>query len=366
MLRCILFRYDMLPMKDYRVDLEPQRSFDNILDKELAPFHDEDSVKFLSESFDIEYVDGMHFSEDGIQYYLHSFAEPVKECLMLLRNSKKGVYTLISEMQPSIAKYIREFKDFDLLFVLDVMQDRPSRSPVACLCPMEVENFVLRGSKTPVLVDLSIPDDAELVYQTGEWFELYEKDGKLYGNGNFFTLYDYDFKRDLPSIQDYIEYKYKKYKFFDTYEKFCTCIDLFGNDIDCNGLGNIKVINHMRHISKLEANSRRVACLIILYMNDYSVILQARVSVKYPSIAEIIEENLSMKESVRFKFILFVDVDEVMRKTQNLDYTWFGAYFYRDYIELYDKDGALLEFAKQIPNALKNMRIQIRKDYEEE
>lgn len=73
-----------------------------------------------------------------------------------------------------------------------------------------------------------------------------------------------------------------------------------------------------------------------------------------------------MKESVRFKFILFVDVDEVMRKTQNLDYTWFGAYFYRDYIELYDKDGALLEFAKQIPNALKNMRIQIRKDYEEE
>lgn len=364
MFKCILYRYDMLPIEEYRVDLEPQRSFDNILDKELAPFHDEISLKFLSETFGIEYVDGMHFSEGGMQYYLHSFAESVKECLMLLRNSKKGVYTLISEMQSNVAKYIHNFKDFDLLFVLNVMKDRPSRSPVAFLCPMLIENFVFRGSKTPVLVDLSIPDDAKMVYQTGEWFELYEKDGKLYGNGNFFTLYDYDFKRDLPSIQDYIEHRCKRYKFFDIYEKSCTCEDLFGNDFGY--LKDIKVVSHMRYISKLEADSRRVACLIILYMNDYSVILQARVSVKYPHIAEIIEENLSMKESVRFKFILFVDVDEVMRKTQDLDYTWFGAYFYRDYIELYDKDGALLEFAKQIPNALKNMRIPIRKDFEEE
>lgn len=363
MFKCILYRYDMLPIEDYHVDIDPQRSFDNILDKESAPFHDRDSVKFLSEAFGVEYVDGMHYSEGGMQYYLHSFAKSVKECLMLLRNSKRGVYTLISEMQSNVAKYIRDFKDYDLLFVLDVMEERPSRSPVAYLYPIQVENFVFRGRKTPVLVDLSVPDDAELVYQTGEWFELYEKDGKLYGNGNFFTLYDYDFKRDLPSIQDYIERNYKHYKFFDAYEKSCTCEDLFGNDSGC--LKDVKVVSHMRYISKLEADSRRAACLSILYMNDYSVIFQAGVSVKYPHIAEIIEENLSMKESVRFKFILFVDVDEVMRKTQDLDYTWFGAYFYRDYIELYDKDGALLEFAKQIPNALKNMRISIPKDYDD-
>lgn len=364
MFKCILYRYDMLPMKDYRVDLDPQRSFDDILDRELAPFHDEISVKFLSETFGIEYVDGMHFSEAGMQYYLHSFAKPVQECLMLLRNSKQGIYTLITEMQPNVAKYIHNFKDFDLLFVFDVMEERPSWSPVTCFHPILVENFVYRGSKAPVLVDYNIPDNAEVVYKSGEWFNLYEKDGRLYGGGNFFTLYDYDFKRDLPSIQDYIERKYKDYKFFDTYEKSCTCEELFGNDFDY--LKDIKAVSHMRYISKLEADNRRVACLIILYMDDYSVIFQARVSVKYPHITEVIEENLSMRETIRFKFILFVDVGEILRNTQDLDYTWFGAYFYRDYIELYDADGALLEFAKQIPNALKNMRTPMRKDFEEE
>lgn len=364
MFKCILFRYDMLPTEDYRVDLEPQRSFDDILDEEPAPFHDEISVKFLSETFGIEFADGMHYSEGGMQYYLHSFAKSVKECLMLLRNSKRGVYTLISEMQSNVAEYIHNFEDFDLLFVLDVMQDRPSRSPVAFLYPMEVGNFVFRGSKTQVLVGLSVPDDAQLVYQTGEWFHLYGKNGRLYSDGNFFTLYDYDFKRDLPSVQEYIGRKYKNYKFFGSYERICTCKDLFGSDTDCSGLGNIKVINHMGYISKLEADSRRAVCLKFLYMNDGSVVLRTGISVKYPSAVEIIGENLPVNGNIRFKFILFVDTDEVMYKTQDLDYTWFGAYFYRDCIELYDKDGALLELAKQIPDVLKKMGIPVSKDHD--
>lgn len=300
-----------------------------------------------------------------MQYYLHSFAESVKEFLMLLRNSKKGIYTLITEIQPSIVEYIREFKDFDLLFIFSVMGDRPIISTVSFLCPMKIENFVFRGRKAPVMIEACIPKDAKLVYKTGEWFELYEKDNKLLSSLNFYTLYDYDFKRDLPSIQDYIERKYKNYKFFDTYEKFCTCGDLFGEDIDCDDLKDIRVINHMRHISKLEADSRRVACLNFWYMKDGSVVLKAHISVKYPSIMEIIAENYGIKDDIKFKFILFVDVDEYMKNTEELKYTWFGAYFYEDYIELYDEDGALMELEKQIPNILKNMRIPISKDYDD-
>lgn len=81
-----------------------------------------------------------------------------------------------------------------------------------------------------------------------------------------------------------------------------------------------------------------VACLNFWYMKDGSVVLKARISVKYPSIMELIDENYLIKEDIKFKFILFVDVDEYMQSTEDLQYTWFGAYFYRDCIELYDKD----------------------------
>ena len=97
---------------------EPLRKFDDILDSELQPFSDELSLRFMKETYDVKFVDNMHFREQGRDdtYAIHNLSKAMKETLMLLRNSRLGIYTEVKHTSDRIADWIRSFEDFDLLF----------------------------------------------------------------------------------------------------------------------------------------------------------------------------------------------------------------------------------------------------------
>lgn len=113
---------------------------------------------------------------------------------------------------------------------------------------------------------------------------------------------------------------------------------------------------------KREAMNRKIAILNVDYMNDGTICLKTDISFKYPSWMELIDEDEKLPDTVKYRFFLYLDVDEIIRSKDDFDEIWFGGYKYRDYTELYNKDDALMEFSKQIPDILANMRIPIGRD----
>lgn len=362
--RCKLYRGSDYNDNGRRyIDSAPLRHFDDILNDEARPFHDELSLEFMWDTYHISFSDNMHLVENERQFAIHNLSKSMKECLMLLRNSKAGIYTDVHEIQDAEWKYFHMFDKFDLLFAYNVECGKP-HPIVSAFAPLVVENYPFKGTYVPVTIFRGRhTDEKELVYKSGDWFELYHTAEGYLSNGNFFTQFEYDWKRDLPDIKQHIDLVYRDYKFFDTYENKCTLYDICG--IQEEEYMDYKVINHMRSVSKLEADFRRIAQVFFIYMQDDSVELYARSSVKYPELGEVLTHYYGFELDMKYAYCLFVDVDEVISGEDSFDSVWFGAYFYKEaHLELFDKAQALLEFSKQIPYVLEHMRLPIKGDRE--
>lgn len=120
----------------------------------------------------------------------------------------------------------------------------------------------------------------------------------------------------------------------------------------------------MSCIHQVGAVSRRVAQVFFIYMEDGSVILYQCNSVKYPTFDEVLHETYGFEKMMNYAYCLVIDVDEVISGTSDFDDAWFGFYIYKDGFELFDKNQALPEFAKQIPDVLKCMVVPIQGDGE--
>lgn len=373
--RCRLYRKSDHGQNDRCfIDSDPLSSFDDILDKESSPFHDELSSKFLKEVYDISYTGSMHFEAFGVQYAIHHLSKDAKKGLMLLKNSKAGIYTDIEDDFGKARDYLLKFDEFDLLFAYSVERGE-SHPPFSYFRHLIVENFPFKGTYVPVTIfNGRYPDEKELVYQSGDWFELYHTPNGYISNGNFFTQFEYDWKRDLPQIKAYIDMRYKEKVMLAEYEKKENLFDIFeepdymkmeDTEEENAEIRPYKVINHLCGCMKREADSRRIAQMFFFYRKDGSVDLYHSCSVKYPDILEILtDQRYEFGESMEYVFALFIDVEEIVTGPCSLEETWFGAYFDKEpgYMELFDKDRALLEFAKQIPYVLSHMNLPLMGD----
>lgn len=371
--RCKLYRGSDYNDNGRRyIDSDPLRHFDDILDDEASPFHDELSLEFMRDTYNISFSDNMHFVENESQFAIHNLSKSMKECLMLLRNSKAGIYTEVHDIYDAEWEYVRVFDKFDLLFAYNVECGEP-HPIVTYFTPLVVENYPFKGTYVPVTIaNGKYPDEKELVYKSGDWFELYHTAEGYLSGGNFFTQFEYDWKRDLPDIKWHIDYAYNGYKVLAEYEKRGTLFSIFSKPdyVEYEELMNednaedsdYKVINHMFRCMKMDADSRRVAEVFFIYLKDGSVELYKTNSIKYPNMIDLLLEDHDFMKSMEYAFGLFVDVDETIRNTYDFDNAWFGAYFEKEkgWMELFDKDQALLEFAKQIPYVLEHMNVPIK------
>lgn len=367
--RCKLYRsFDYKQIDRHCIDSDPLRKFDDILDEEAAPFHDEISLEFLRETYHIYFSDDMHIVENEQQFAIHNLSESMKAGLMLLRNSQKGIYTDIEDLCETVIKYFRAFERFDLLFAYRAECGK-AHPIVTCFSPLVVENYALNGTPVPVTIThRNEPDEKELVYRSRDWLRVYRTPQGYFSNGSFFTQFEYDWRRDLPHIKQYIENKYKDFRVFHTYECNSTLLDFCkqfnAHFDDYEGIGHYKVVSHISCIHQTEAVSRKVAQVFFIYMEDGSVILYKCNSVKYPTFDEVLYETYGFEKRMKYAYCLVIDVDEVISGTNDFGYAWFGFYIYKDGFELFDKDRALMEFAKQIPDVLKCMVVPVKGDGE--
>lgn len=186
--RCKLYRsFDYKQIDRCCIDSDPLRKFDDILDEEAAPFHNEVSSEFLQETYQIHFSDDMHIMENERQFAIHNLSVSMKAGLMLLRNSQKGIYTDIENLCETVIKFFRAFDRFDLLFAYHA-ECGNGHPFFTCFSPLVIENYSLNGTTVPVTIThWNDSDEKELVYQSGDWLRVYQTPLGYFSNGNFFT-----------------------------------------------------------------------------------------------------------------------------------------------------------------------------------
>lgn len=361
--RCKLYRASEQD-RDKDIDEKPLESFDKILNEEIKPFHDELSMDFLKKTSGIIFTDNMHFQRKGKQYALHNLSVDIKVYLMVLRNSERGIYTDLEEMdkrefffrgctgetdivypdqyeanekKQAIYQYLEEYKK-EKLFAYNVESVEPGEffyphtMEIEKFYPLKIENYSLKAG-TSLVVD----------------------------SEGFFRRFKYDWRRDLPEIKEYIDTYYKYYRPLYDYKKYCTLFDLletYMGEYTGEHLKDYKVVSHMFVAPIDDCQERYLPLVLVKYMKDGSVELYTKESCRCPFMNEIIDECLP-KENVEFTFFLALDLLGNPYTPEDFQSVWFGGYVYGDYTELYNKDQSLIEFSRQIPMILQKMKIPI-------
>ena len=364
--RCILYRITDPDLRYFKkIDRNPLKSFQKILDEEDQPFHDEVSKKFLKKAFNAVFVDQMHLGRKHGKIAIGNLPDSMKEALMVLRNSQNGIYTDIDQI--AFPEYFEDYEN-DALFACDVFYMQRF-SAVRYIVPMQIENFTFRGKIIPLKLEYKqLPEDAKLVYRQGRFFRLYQSSEGYHSSLNFFTLFEYDWKRDLPDIKSMIDNRYyKNYKSRGRFEEKCTLYDLAKDDWfwDWEEDGSEKdypIINHMTLMKTDRSDNRKLPIIMVKYRKDGLIDLVTEISCKYPTLYDFIYDYRNLEEEVEYLFFLVIDVEETIRDISYFEETWFGGYCYGTHTELFGKDEALMELSKQIPVILKNMKVPFQDD----
>ena len=83
------------------------------------------------------------------------------------------------------------------------------------------------------------------------------------------------------------------------------------------------------------------------------------ISFKYPWQEEILGEAIAMCSDDHDTFILYVNVDEIIDRPEDLDKTTWAVWVRQDSIELFDKWDGLRLFAAAVREALASGRCEI-------
>lgn len=373
MIKCWLYETVGAEQKNgIQIDRSPLESFDFVLN-ESRPFGENIYSQFLEKVCEIVFVDPMHVRKMGEQVALHNLNAYIKVALMLLKNSGNGIYTDVRDMKCSwqeseksweifdrIEEYLKVFAQYDLLIAYDV--HFISEFPYFInngfwINAEEIENFPVKGKR--VRVKLRWDNSSEkgiLVARWGKDFQLYQACDGYYCLGNVFASFRYNWQKELPNIKRKIEEWYKDSRVIDRYERHGTLFDIIGKKSSFDEyLRNDPVINHIPFLVKTETECRKIALLYVNYMTYGNIELETNISVKYPEIEEILSNSCTLNDKIAMRFFLAIDVEELVTSVEDFKHTWFGCWACKNYIELFGKDEALLEFSRQIPGILENM-----------
>lgn len=311
--------YSSLKDDTYRICRSPLDTFDGIVMDEEFPFHDEDSKEMLRQRGVTRIENDRYAIREGDYVMPITFLMKYeKEGLVLIKNSKKGIYTHVTHLDKRMAE-VYEGWDDDLLFAVCVDTDN-------------VED-VFRRFTNKEAVNFSIDGDMNNPYDVFE----------------FCRKFEYDWKRDLPQIEEKISYEYD--------ESDVCYINCSGTK--CYEAGEIADKRVLAHtvLNYSEFRSRRLAIMLVDYMKDGSVRLDKINSTKNPNLTEILNDLPDCEEAKK-TFFLVIDVDETIRESSNIiDYCLFGGWIYKDYIEISDKHQILPLFGCLIPEILEKKMI---------
>ena len=317
MFKVILYhpgQYAILKDETYKVCESTYGLFEILTYREDFPFRDEASVSFLKRR-------NVHFLSDSDRYTVCSGGVdnffPIttlnrceQEGLILIHNSQEGVYTHATHLDDLVINALKKL-DIDILLAVCVDEDYVF-GILSTVKDFEPVNFSFRGS----LLD-------------------------------FCLKFEYDWKRDLPDIAKWINYKYDKYVPLTYYSQW------FEANVICNKKVLVSAALYDR-----EFFSRRLAIMLIDFMKDDSVKLSKVNSIKNPDLRLILDELPAVADDVKRTYCLVIDVDETIRSASEIvEKCVFGGWINKEYVELFDTINALQLFKALIPDILRREMI---------
>ena len=317
MFKVILYhpgQYGVFSDDTYHVCEDVYARFEMLVGNEEFPFRDEASIAFLKKR-NCSFIEGDRYAiRDGADidrvFPITYINRCEQEGLILISNSQRGIYTHTKHLDRLVINALKKL-DIDILLAVCVDED-------------------------DVYGILSAVKDFEAVnFDYGE---------NLF---NFCRKFEYDWKRDLPDIANWIGYKYGKYVPLTYYSQW------FEAGVMCN-----KKILASAALYDREFFSRRLAVMLIDFMKDDSVKLSKVNSIKNSDLRLILDELPSVADDVKRTYFLVIDVDETIRSERDVvESCVCGGWIYKDYVELFDTINALQLFKALIPDILRREMI---------
>lgn len=305
-------QYGVYNDNTYKVCEDVYSIFEMLTAKYEYPFRDEASITFLKNR-NCSFIAGDRYAireENDRVFPITYINRCEKEGLVLINNSQRGMYTHTKHLDTLVIDALKKL-DIDILLAVCIDEDN-----------VDGILFAL-GNFKPVNFD-------------------YGKD--LFA---FCRKFEYDWKRDLPDIARLIDMKYS-----EGCEVVLTYREWFEAGVICDK----KIF--AKTLLKEKFNSRRLAIMLIDFMQDGSVRLSKINSTKNPDTRILFDDLPSVTEDIKRTFYLIIDVDETIRCERDImDYCIYGGWVNKEYVEVYDKEEALSIFEDLIPDILRREMI---------
>lgn len=305
-------QYGVFNDNTYKVCEDVYSIFEMLTAKYEYPFRDEASITFLKNR-SCSFIKGDRYAirEKNDRVFPITYINRCEqEGLVLINNSQRGMYTHTKHLDTLVIDALKKL-DIDVLLAVCVDED-------------DVDGILsaIRDFK-PVNFD-------------------YGKD--LF---TFCRKFEYDWKRDLPDIARLIDISYPK-----GCEVVLTYREWFETGVICDK----KIF--AKTLLKEKFNSRRLAIMLIDFMQDDSVRLSKINSTKNPDTRNLFDDLPSVTEDIKGTFYLIIDVDETIRSERDIvDYCVYGGWINKEYVEVYGKKEALPIFEDLIPDILQREMI---------
>lgn len=305
-------QYGVYNDNTYKVCEDVYSIFEMLTAKYEYPFRDEASITFLKNR-SCSFIKGDRYAirEKNDRVFPITYINRCEqEGLVLISNSQRGIYTHTEHLDTLVIDALKKL-DIDVLLAVCVDEDN-----------VDGILFAL-GNFKPVNFD-------------------YGKD--LFA---FCRKFEYDWKRDLPDIARLIDMKYPEGS-----EVVLTYREWFEAGVICD-----KKI-YAKTLLKEKLNSRRLAIMLVDFMQDDSVRLSKINSTKNPDTRLLFDDLPSVTEGIKRIFYLIIDIDETIRSERDIvDYCIYGGWINKEYVEVYGKKEALPIFEDLIPDILRREMI---------
>ena len=357
------------------------------VDEKYAPFRDEESLRFIEEVDKATLVEGEWYAmvTPFGKTCLSALSGGTKYALVLVANSAKGVYTEYFHAGENVWKILGELPMDILIAIRRKDMIFPWNCPM--YCDYVLENYLHEGKETVAYV------------HNKEYFtEPYFKEGYWHISG-FDNSICYRRQMNIRNVLAYIEKNAKpKEKLYDDLKEYSTLelqellqpllgedepliysdyqwyVDDLKRSMDEEDeeykmylekyrsdapeeyeeylyyMNDLKFVNHMAYIPEM-GWCRRQKFLIIQKNTDGSYCIYSRLSIKNPSYNEILEDVIPYAKEDAERFLLVVDVNEIIIDDSDIENAYLGFKISKDRIELYDENEALCEFGKMLKEA---------------
>lgn len=382
------------------------------------PFRDKESIDFLKQLYDIEFVPDDWYSVyvEGGRCSIHTLVRDIKYGLSVIDYSRRGYYMSFRHAHEKVWKFLANLP-FDALLIarMDMLG--------GCFefCGDEeftILNYPYKEQEIEVIAkehfyrsdDFYTPVDKNASYRGDTGYGLcIGVDGKYYISAvDIGVNFQYNWEKDVEGIIEYLDgvkgkrYIYKEskgYSYFKFYNMICPSKDCFYPPVyldDLNLIKNdyrkseitkekykeyikslqqgkdyqeylwlrdeLKIINHML-IYPDDTLYRRLGVMVIDKKHDGSYHIYRDVTVKHPRYFEefgaVVDEHKDVEQE---RVMLLLKVEELPYKREDFSNVWCGFRITKNTIETFDENQALEVYLKTLKEAYYSGNCTIGKE----